>query len=231
MDEMKTTPEASRGRRLVLALARPGATLGRRAMANPLLTLTLVGLVFYAIVRLSYDFYYSSFGLEPEDVGLGYADTISRAATIIVTAPFLLMLGIGLVMALGLCLWIGDDRPLLAGGLTAAFVYWGIATVIAVVTLCVDSAWRLADGVESGDPSPKGVIDIGVHPRLVEVAWFDEAPPTLADVGEHRTVLIGANDGTTFLYDATDCAMLRIPSGTITLTDIDDDDVAESACS
>jgi hypothetical protein len=40
--------------------------------------ITITGLITYGYLRLSYDLFYGTFGLRPEDVGLGYADVLAQ---------------------------------------------------------------------------------------------------------------------------------------------------------
>lgn len=55
------------------------ARLWTWAKKDPVQALTLGGLVVYALLRLPYAVYYGSLGSAPEDVGLGYLDTLARS--------------------------------------------------------------------------------------------------------------------------------------------------------
>jgi hypothetical protein len=68
--------------------------------------LTILGLVFYSIVRFSLQVYYAAFGVTLEDLGLSYADTIGLAAV----ALLLVGLQFGI---LAVVLWYGAGHTLL----------------------------------------------------------------------------------------------------------------------
>jgi hypothetical protein len=58
----------------------------------PVVVVSWLGAAAYVVTRSAQTSFYSKFGLEPEDVGLGYAQTLSRAAPL-----FVLLLLLGLV--------------------------------------------------------------------------------------------------------------------------------------
>lgn len=80
--------------------------------------LGLAALLIYALVRLSYDGYYDSFGVTPEEVGVTFLDTVARAALgvaaalgmlVVSTAAFGLLGGLAAFVAL--LIWRGLGRP------------------------------------------------------------------------------------------------------------------------
>jgi hypothetical protein len=54
----------------------------RWIFTNPLPTITL-GLLLYGMLRLAYTTFYDEFGVTPEQVGLTYAETLSRSAVLV----------------------------------------------------------------------------------------------------------------------------------------------------
>jgi hypothetical protein len=67
---------------------------------SPLAALSLAGLVAYGIVRLAYAEFYSAFGLTPEEVGLGYQETIAQAGLALLLLALLATFGAGLAILL-----------------------------------------------------------------------------------------------------------------------------------
>lgn len=57
---------------------------------NPVAIVSLIGAFAYFITRLAQTSFYSHFGIEPEDVGLGYADTLNRAGVALLLLLILL---------------------------------------------------------------------------------------------------------------------------------------------
>ena len=47
--------------------------------ANTLAAVSIAGALVYGVIRISYVGFYGEFGLDPEDVGIGYAATLARA--------------------------------------------------------------------------------------------------------------------------------------------------------
>jgi hypothetical protein len=60
-------------------------------VANPVGALTVGGLAVYGVVRLSYALFYEPLGVTPEEVGLGYQQTLAESALAVVV--ILLILG------------------------------------------------------------------------------------------------------------------------------------------
>lgn len=48
--------------------------------SNPIPAITVVGVLFYGLLRLEYSDFYGHFRLSPEEVGLGYSDILARSA-------------------------------------------------------------------------------------------------------------------------------------------------------
>ena len=106
----------------ILALGQRAFALGRRVVQwvhkeTTLTFLTIIGLVFYSIVRVSLQVYYAAFGVTPEDVGLSYVDTIGLAAV----ALLLVSLQFGI---LAVVLWYGAGWALLG---LIRFIDWVLA--------------------------------------------------------------------------------------------------------
>lgn len=55
------------------------ARLTESASANPLSALTGLGLIFYVLLRIVHSRFYGALGITPEEVGLGYAQTIAQS--------------------------------------------------------------------------------------------------------------------------------------------------------
>jgi hypothetical protein len=62
---------------------------------NPLPTITIGGLLLYGVVRLAYALFYEPLGVTPEDVGLGYQQTLAQSAL----AVFLITMLVGIALA------------------------------------------------------------------------------------------------------------------------------------
>jgi len=87
-------------------------------------SLTVIGLVTYALLRLAYSAFYDQLSLEPEDVGLGYGVILSQSITGLVFLIVLFAL-VGLVVIAFTAL-AGIAAGLVAG-LAAAIVNAGLS--------------------------------------------------------------------------------------------------------
>jgi hypothetical protein len=65
---------------------------------NPLGTLTLLGVVLYGLLRVCAVRFYSQFGVQPEEVGLSYAQLLAQSAAAYLALFLLLVLGIGALL-------------------------------------------------------------------------------------------------------------------------------------
>lgn len=69
--------------------------------------ITIAGLITYGYLRLTYDLFYGTFGLRPEDVGLGYADVLAQ--TVLGLIVFLTLWAVLGLIWTGLMLSMADD--------------------------------------------------------------------------------------------------------------------------
>jgi hypothetical protein len=74
--------------------------LGTWAIENPLSALTGLGLVLYGFLRLIYARFYSPLGVKPEEVGLGYAETLSQSVGLLLYSAIMFFLILLLVCLL-----------------------------------------------------------------------------------------------------------------------------------
>jgi hypothetical protein len=68
--------------------------VARSVTSNPVFLLTALGLILYGILRLANAIFYERLGVKPEEVGLGYAETLSQSAV-----------GVLVILALGFALF------------------------------------------------------------------------------------------------------------------------------
>lgn len=76
-----------------MAPLQPTGRLRAWIAGNPIPAVTLAGLMLYGSLRLANGIFFGRFGFQPEEVGLGYAETIAGAIAL------LLFIGIGRIIA------------------------------------------------------------------------------------------------------------------------------------
>jgi hypothetical protein len=100
--EATTSPQGSapHARQSESSLRHPMIALGTWAIENPLSALTGLGLVLYGFLRLIYARFYSPLGVKPEEVGLGYAETLSQSVGLLLYSAIMFFLILLLVCLL-----------------------------------------------------------------------------------------------------------------------------------
>jgi len=136
-------------------VARTGAW---RRSSNPIPAVTIDSAVVYVIVRRALSRFYDAFGVELEEVGLGYADVLARAAlgVVVVFVAYFMVFGLVLLLAarefVRRLLRIPRQVPL------AILVGAMLTYLIASVVFLGYSARRLADDVVAGDSVRPGSV-------------------------------------------------------------------------
>lgn len=196
--------------------------LARFAGANPVFIVSVIGALAYFVARSAQTSFYSKFGLEPEDVGLGYAETLSRAAWGLLA----LTLAVGAIVLALLRPWRyhpGSERERIG-----PFARWVSASTIAsllVLALWTPFAYDFkAEDVKDGDPvRPPGLSTayrlvtnpLGVRVIKVHVSWIDEMHAAYEFRGE--VMYLGRADGIAVFFDPRTQRTVRIPQSDIVI--------------
>lgn len=201
------------------------------AVANVPIVLTLLGLAGYFVVSLSYHAFYSRLGVDPEEVGLGYAESLTRGALAgIALALIILSFAISFVavtVALGL-LRLVLRRFSFVGHSSFSFKGWAQDAIgdfgpYAVSVLTVLLLWlvpdmygSLADDLRDGKQIRAAYLSrtnpFGVHAHRAALRWLGREPAGSPDARDDLFYL-GHSGGISVLYDATSRRVLRIPEG------------------
>jgi hypothetical protein len=59
---------------------KPTGGIARSVAANPVFVVTALGLILYGLLRLANSLFYDPLAVKPEEVGLGYSETLSQSA-------------------------------------------------------------------------------------------------------------------------------------------------------
>jgi hypothetical protein len=195
--------------------SKPRGGLATFARANPVVVVTWLGAVAYFVARAGQTSFYSKFGLEPEDVGLGYAQTLSRAAV-----GLLLILLFGSFMAavvsrLSEAAAIQRDQPVPPDARGSATLprrigpvtVWAVeaaSMVLVLMALFIPPAYtsdahHVKDGKSlrpAGLSSPLRLLEnpLGLRVEPVHVSWVDKAQQAY-DFGGQRVMYLGHADG------------------------------------
>ena len=175
---------------------------------NTLAALTIAGALLYGIVRFGLQLFYDEFGLAPEDVGLGYGETLARATGF----AFFFAIVLSPLVAYALLRRIRLTRWLVVG-----FVALAIPVLVAVAAMAIVNA----DRVKQGDSVRSWfVLDFGIRGEPAEIAWIDpeSAPKEHAELQDHELMLLDHSGGTVTLYDVTEERTVQIPSSTVAVS-------------
>ena len=203
----------------------PARGIGTWIAANPLTALTLAGLVLYADLRLCAAIFYGRLGTKPEEVGLGYAETVAQS-----------ILGVGaLVMLLVLMAILSQPGVLFGGGaqahptLTALLRHaltqtnWFPRAVALIVVLLVVVLPLLAlrSGVLAQRGKPVHLTLLSPFPLSAEVAmvWITSPDYRLPTIDNETCALyLGTSQGVVLLYESGEEFTWRVPSSSIVLS-------------
>jgi hypothetical protein len=75
--------------------------------SDPRTGITVLGLLLYAVLRVSYVMFYESFGLTPDALGWGYLDLLGQAAVAVVGLTVLMGACFSLYFVVGRITWAG----------------------------------------------------------------------------------------------------------------------------
>lgn len=85
-------------------------TARRWVARNPLAVVTLVGILLYGIVRLANALFYGELGVTPEEVGVGYQETLAQSALTVVLITLFFAVGLGALSLWYLVVLVGLPR-------------------------------------------------------------------------------------------------------------------------
>ena len=194
--------------------------------ANTLAAVTIAGALIYGITRISYVGFYGEFGLDPEDVGIGYAATLARAL------PGLLfwfaVLCLSLLAYYAVAVWrYGGETPACLNQLRR-FIAWGlVGGFLLGLLVSAGDAQRAASAVKRGDElrAPAGVISwgivrdpLGFTVREVNVEWVDGDASAHTKLGR-PLMLLGSDSNVYYIYDVEHRRTLRLPRSLVIVSE------------
>ena len=173
------------------------------------MALTIAGAALYVLVRLGQQLFYEEFGLAPEDVGLGYAEALARAAGF--AAYIALFIGIAVFVRARFARFRGIPRSRVA--------VLGAALGVVVIVSVVVGALQNANRVKRGDSVQSFFLtDYGLRGEPAAIAWLEGAPEGLAGLEDHELMLLDNSGGTVTLYDVTEQQTVQVPSSTVAVS-------------
>ena len=193
---------------------------------NIVAAVSIAGALVYGMIRISYVGFYGEFGLDPEDVGIGYAATLARAL------PGLLfwfaVLGLWLLAYYALVVWRhGVEAPERVSRLRR-YIAWGLAGSFPLMFLVsAGDAQRAAAAVKRGDElrAPAGVISwgivrdpLGFTVREVNLEWIDGDASAHTKLGR-PLMLLGNDSDVYYVYDVQFKRTLRLPRSLVIVSE------------
>jgi hypothetical protein len=200
---------------------------------HPVPAATIAGGVTYAVVRVSLARFYGRFGVEPEEVGLGYADVLVRTVFGLALTYVLLFVAGFLVLAMlvgiagkGGPLARYEDRAAQWAG--PAFIAWLIVVLPVLLVLLPFRAEALADDIVAGTAvrpfrleEYRGDLSLGnpfgIRAEFVTVEALDGTVPPLLKNCDCTLIYLGRSSGIAVLYDVTHRRTLRLPDAELVI--------------
>jgi hypothetical protein len=190
--------------------------------------LALLGVILYVYLTVVYDRFYSVLHVEPSDVGLSYATTLSRSSGLIATVVaivagtwFLLRWIRVSLLGIGIAVDFPSGAAVAALALMAGVVLlWAFAPLLAYpITEPTREASVAAKAVLAGKPvapvrlGPITLMDLRAEAATVIPKGKPEDFPAVHDLGKRTNLLyLGQADGTVVLFDPTARQALRLPT-------------------
>jgi len=201
-------------------------------LANPGVALTIGGLLAFGYLHLAYLFFYYPMRVSPDDVGLGYKETLVGAVALLLSlAVFWLSFTIVGVLLGGIRLAIasrrGTSTKTAAGesskvGNLIAYAVDGAGAFLLVILLF--ELWLAHDAgraARRGDPGDVRILGIPLFQSRADFASVkavsgDSLPSAVSRAS--CLLYLGQSDGTTVLYDATMRQAIRVPSSSVAVS-------------
>ena len=188
------------------------------ALANPVVVISLIGAAAFVGTRLAQTTFYSRFGLEPEDVGLTYTETLTRAAVALVVlcvVPVFIALIVWSIIRL-----YASPEPRVSRRsalMRQAFSALAGAAAVLLVAFVADTYKARALDVKNGMPMrPAGITwdfienPLALRAERVGVSWIDDTKEGYAfDKGD--VMYLGRAAGVAVFYDPHSDRTVRIP--------------------
>lgn len=177
------------------------------------------GLLLYALLSTLYGQFYGSLGIDPGEVGLTYANTISGASGLVL----IVAVSATVITCLG---WYALRSKERAGGVL------GILSAVAVASLGA----LILTGMQASDVGPAAAVKSGEPVRPAQLGPFvmlpiHADPATVSAIGKPpeqtkaidalagRTLFyLGRSNGVVVLYDSDSHQVLHLPEAVIVLT-------------
>jgi hypothetical protein len=176
--------------------------LARFIWAYGLPAASVIGLFMYGLLRQLYSHFYGSLGASPEEVGLGYSETLALSGIgivwVLILPPALAVTAMTLIR--------GMRRVALREGLTLVAPPLGLAMLAIGVFILISGTWQATtlayDGgaVTSVNFGPMQVLGLRAEPATV--TWIAGTPPSdPAFVSGECLLYLGQANGISVFFD------------------------------
>jgi hypothetical protein len=205
-------------------------------------------------MRLTQARSYGRFGVDPEEVGLGYADTLVRSVFgVLVVALCVLIVLVGMSIYAGVTGFSPEQRRAKRKELgTAGWLKEMLVTpadvsafpgIFFLLALLIFASGSRANSVEAGRSvrpphmslNPTTWLTplknpLAIRAERVDVEWLGTKPKpsALTNCGQCRWIYLGRATGIAVLYDVDRCRTLRIPEADLLLVQNNDVPSAEA---
>ena len=164
---------------------------------------SIIGLLVYGLLRQLYAHFYGSLGASPEEVGLGYGETLALSGIailwVLVLPPLLVMAGLRVAPSLRRGATVDHRVQQLAPLVAALLVLFGVGLLVWGTWEVTGKAYD-GDAVTSVNAGPLQVLGLRAEPATV---WWlpDRAPAAPSITSGDCFLYLGQANGTTVLFD------------------------------
>lgn len=188
----------------------------REMLSQAPAALVIGGLVVYGYLRLYLERFYGRLGIDPNDVGLTYADTLARSVSFLI-ACFIVFVAFRMVQVATHLAW-----PMYRTTTTSRFLAAvAVLMVLAFLAGLLRGGEVSAQAVQAGRPLTRAWLGFGGLVRAdsatVEPVGKPGDSPAAERLRGRRLLYLGQAGGTVVLYDAAAQRAVYVPTSTVIL--------------
>ncbi len=191
--------------------------------------LAITGALLYGALTVAYARFYGELGVNPSDVGLGYATTLSNSIGALLLFPLLALylFGIAYVLERWDRWYSSESRSTLEkeppSRSHVRLVIQLAAVLVPATMLLVSQAGDRASQVEQGYPvhpnrvGPVTVLAVRADPVVIEESGKPEDEPSIGKLKKRPLLYLGQANGVAVLYDTAAQQAVYLPQSTVLL--------------
>jgi hypothetical protein len=212
--------------------------LGEWARRDVATAITVAGFAIFGVARFSVLLFYNRLGLRPEDVGIGYAQTLLPAVYILVVTFVWDLIVLTIVFSVGIQIDLrrkenarAQKRALENRALTTDIRFQMVFSImLSIILIWIPgvSYYRAGEILDGRVPTTSETLVPGLlftqlfvldrGGAIADLRWISAPPSSTVLSGDICTIYLGSADGFSVVYVRPVGRVIRIPSSSITIS-------------